>query len=53
MANNHYYKYRSLSNLRYFLDILINKRLYMATYDELNDPMEGAFVIPGDKRIIG
>lgn len=52
MNNRHYYKYRSLTNLRYFLDILINKRLYMASYDELNDPMEGAFIVPGDKRQI-
>lgn len=52
MPGVHYYKYRSLSNLRYFLDILINKRLYMASYSELNDPMEGAFVITGDRRYI-
>lgn len=52
MSGVHYYKYRSLSNLRYFLDILINKRLYMASYSELNDPMEGAFVITGDRRYI-
>ena len=44
MSGTHYYKYRSLSNLRYFLDILIHKRLYLASYDELNDPIEGAFV---------
>lgn len=48
LLKNHFFKYRSLSNLRYFLDILINKRLYLATYTELNDPMEGAFVISGD-----
>ncbi len=50
MGKEHYYKYRSLSNLRFFMDILIYKRLYMATYGELNDPMEGAFVITGDRR---
>lgn len=49
MDREHFYKYRSLSNLRYFLDILIYKRLYMATYSELNDPMEGAFVVVGDR----
>lgn len=38
-----FYKYRSLSNLRRFLDILINKRLYASKYLNLNDPMEGAF----------
>ena len=52
MPGVHYYKYRSLSNLRYFLDILIYKRLYMASYSELNDPIEGAFVITGDRRKI-
>ena len=40
MLEVHYYKYRYLSNLRYFLDILINKRLYMASCSELNVPME-------------
>ena len=39
------YKYRSVDNLRYFLDILIYKRLYLASYTELNDPMEGAYRI--------
>lgn len=50
MPGVHYYKYRSLSNLRYFLDILIYKRLDMASYSELNDPMKGAFVINGNHR---
>lgn len=50
MPGVHYYKYRSLSNLRYFLGILIYKRLYIASYSELNDPMEGAFVITGNRR---
>ena len=36
------YKYRSLKDLRRFVDILINKRLYASNYKELNDPMEGA-----------
>lgn len=40
----HYYKFRSLGNIRYFLDILINERLYVARYDELNDPMEGVYL---------
>lgn len=38
------YKFRSLQNLRRFLDILVNKRLYMAHYNEMNDPMEGVFL---------
>ena len=43
----HYYKFRSLNNIRHFLDILVNNRLYTARYDELNDPMEGAYLING------
>ena len=43
----HYYKFRSLDNIRHFLDILVNNRLYAARYDELNDPMEGAYLING------
>lgn len=39
----YYYKYRSLSNLKRFIDILINQRLYASRYLELNDPMEGFF----------
>lgn len=42
------YKFRSLQNLRRFLDILVNKRIYMAHYNEMNDPMEGAFLSDPD-----
>ncbi len=38
-----YYKYRSLSNLQFALDILVNKRLYASEFTKLNDPMEGLF----------
>lgn len=37
------YKYRSLANLEYVLDIILNQRLYCSTYPELNDPFEGIF----------
>lgn len=37
------YKYRSLQALEFFLDILLNKRLYASPYNQLNDPMEGVF----------
>lgn len=37
------YKYRSLNDLKRFLDIIVNKRLYGAKYLTLNDPMEGEF----------
>ncbi|HOD12369.1 MAG TPA: DUF2971 domain-containing protein [Candidatus Omnitrophota bacterium] len=37
------YKYKSLSNLGHVYDILLNKRLYCASIDKLNDPFEGMF----------
>lgn len=39
-----FYKFRSLNNIRWFLDVLLYKRLYAARYDELNDPMEGHYL---------
>lgn len=38
------YKYRSFEDFEYFMDLLIKKRLYGATFKELNDPMEGYFI---------
>ncbi|MBD5210263.1 MAG: DUF2971 domain-containing protein [Bacteroidales bacterium] len=38
------YKYRSLANMKRFIDILINRRLYASKYLDLNDPMEGFFL---------
>lgn len=38
------YKFRRVSNLRWLLDIIMRQRLYAASYDELNDPMEGYFL---------
>ena len=38
------YKYKSLEHFEYFMDLLIKKRLYGATFKELNDPMEGYFI---------
>jgi Protein of unknown function (DUF2971) len=37
------YKYRSLKNMEFVLDILLNERLHCAPYSELNDPFEGMF----------
>ena len=37
------YKYRSLANLDWTIDILLNQRLYASEYVKLNDPMEGFF----------
>lgn len=38
------YKYRSLANMKRFIDILMNRRLYASKYLDLNDPMEGFFL---------
>lgn len=35
------YKYKSFDEHYYWRDILLNKRLYMATPSEFNDPFEG------------
>lgn len=37
------YKYRSLENFKFFVDILLNNRLYAAQFKDLNDPMEGYY----------
>lgn len=39
----YFYKYRSLDNLERFLSIIIDRRLYGALYNEMNDPMEGYY----------
>lgn len=38
------YKYRDLKNFRFFVDILVNQRLYACSYREMNDPMEGEYL---------
>ena len=43
------YKYRSLENFRYFMDILVNERLYACKYSEMNDYMEGHYLYRSDK----
>jgi len=43
-SNMRLYKFRSLQNLRRFLDIIVKKRLCMVHYSEMNDSMEGAFL---------
>ena len=49
----HYYKFRSLQNLKRFIDIILNERLYASRYDELNDPMEGVYLAnPSNGNII-
>lgn len=39
-----FYKYRGIKELRYFVDIVMNRRLYAAPYFDLNDPMEGHYL---------
>ncbi|MUK51507.1 DUF2971 domain-containing protein [Aliivibrio fischeri] len=39
------YKYRSFDDLRFLLDIFLNNRLYAAEYTQMNDPMEGHYLV--------
>ena len=45
------FKYRALSSLDFFLDIVVKKRLHTAVYQTLNDPMEGAFTYTEDEYL--
>lgn len=40
------YKYRSFNNFENLVDILVNSRLYAASYNAMNDPMEGCYNFP-------
>ncbi|OED66715.1 hypothetical protein A165_05835 [Vibrio tasmaniensis ZS-17] len=42
------YKFRTLDNFEFVLDIIVNKRLYAATFDTMNDPMEGFYTYGSD-----
>lgn len=46
------YKYRGFANIEYALDIFINKRLWAAKFEKLNDPMEGLFFYDEENRDI-
>ena len=37
------YKFKSLENIEFALDIILHEQLYCADYDKLNDPFEGLF----------
>lgn len=37
------YKYRSLSNLKRLIEIILDSKLYASRYKDLNDPMEGYY----------
>lgn len=49
MTNNQqtFYKYKSLNNFEFLLDLILRERLYAALHYELNDPMEGVVKIDG------
>lgn len=50
-ATSTYYKYRSIENWHFLLDIFVNKRLYAAPFASLNDPMEGqSYYVNGHAR---
>ncbi len=38
------YKYRSIKDFKYFVDIVLKQRLFAAPYFDLNDPMEGHYL---------
>jgi len=44
------YKYKSIEQFKYFVDILARERLYAAQYFELNDPMEGQYLYTGSSN---
>jgi hypothetical protein len=48
MRNDILYKYRSLDSWKFVVDAIANSRLYAATFDTLNDPMEGRYYYFGD-----
>ncbi len=48
MPQNVLFKYRSLDNWKFLIDILIGQRLYAAPFRALNDPMEGRYQYRGD-----
>ena len=40
------YKYRSLTDWKFLIDILMNNQLFAAGFESLNDPMEGRYYHP-------
>jgi hypothetical protein len=43
-----FYKYRTLDNFKYVVDIFVNQRLYATTIEDMNDPMEGTYTFNDD-----
>lgn len=50
LRNKTYYKFQKLEKFERFIEIVANKRLYGAVYNELNDPMEGKFHWSGSDK---
>jgi hypothetical protein len=48
MSDETLFKYRSIQNWKFLLDIFLSKRFYAAAYRELNDPMEGRYYYHSD-----
>src|SRR3990170_4726227 len=48
MPKEIFYKYRSLDNWKFVIDIIVNSRLHAAPFQSLNDPMEGRYYYFGD-----
>jgi len=45
------YKYRSLVNWKFLVDIFANRRFYAAPFQDLNDPMEGYYSYATGQRV--
>ena len=43
------YKYRSLSNLKRLIEIVLDGKMYASRYKDLNDPMEGYYSYTKEK----
>ncbi|ANM30766.1 hypothetical protein ABI59_16035 [Acidobacteria bacterium Mor1] len=43
------YKYRTLDNWKFLMDIVLHRRLFAAPFRDLNDPMEGRYRYRGDE----
>lgn len=48
----HYFKYKSLKgdSFKYFVKMLVERKMYASDFKKLNDPMEGAFLSDEESR---
>lgn len=51
MKNQTLYKYRSIEPFKNLVDTLLKRRLYAAPYFDLNDPMEGQYLVSPTGKI--